>query len=118
MTTTDDEMSFEKMMAEIKAEKAARAADMPSENDALQVAFRASARLADLGWRRGIYCPKDGTVFEVCNPGRSTGIFRAHYDGTWPTGRLWVHDAGDLWPSQPHGHLWRPLTTEPLETKR
>lgn len=106
-------MSFDEMMAEIKAKKTARATEMPSESDALQVAWRATTRLKELGWQPGIYCPKDGTVFEVCAPGDSTGIFRAHYDGTWPEGVLWVHDDGDLWPSQPHGHLWRPLTSEP-----
>lgn len=31
----------------------------------------------------------------------STGIHPAHYDGEWPDGRWWVHDAHDLWPGDP-----------------
>lgn len=60
------------------------------------------------GWREIIYCPKDGTVFEVLEAG-STGIHKCHYAGEWPTGIWWTHDSGDLWPSRPI--LFRPIAT-------
>lgn len=47
-----------------------------------------------------IYCPKDGSTFEIIEVG-STGIFRAHYHGEWPTGGWLAEDGGDLWPSHP-----------------
>ena len=53
-----------------------------------------------LGWNDAIYCPKDGSLFLVIEPG-STGRHVAHYDGEWPKGTWWVHEAGDLWPSRP-----------------
>lgn len=80
--------------------KAKREADMPTERDAINVMFEAWQRLKELGWNEAIYCPKDGSSFDVIEPG-STGIFRAHYTGKWPTGSWWLEDHGDLWPSQP-----------------
>lgn len=47
-----------------------------------------------------VYCPKDGTVFDAIEVG-STGIHPCHYDGEWPHGSWWTHEAGDLWPSRP-----------------
>jgi len=63
-----------------------------------------------------IYCPKDGTTFNVLEAG-STGIFVAHYEGEWPTGSWWIHDEeyGDLSPSRPI--LFKPLTAAPQTGK-
>lgn len=80
--------------------KAKRAADMPTERDALEAMHAAFTRLQELGWRDAVYCPKDGTLFLSIEAG-STGIHDTHYEGTWPKGSWWVHDAGDLWPSRP-----------------
>lgn len=77
-----------------------RAEKMPDDAAALRVMQDGFQRLRDLGWREAIYCPKDGSVFEVIEAG-STGIFDCHYDGEWPNGKWWVHDNGDLWPSRP-----------------
>lgn len=88
------------------AEKAKRAADMPDAKAALRQMMDAYLRLKELGWREAIYCPKDGTVFEAIEPG-STGIFRTHYAGDWPTGGWWAEDGGDLWPASPC--LFRPI---------
>lgn len=77
-----------------------RVARMPDEKTALQHLHDAYTRLRDMGWRDAIYCPKDGSTFEIIEVG-STGIHRAHYSGEWPTGSWWAEDAGDLWPSRP-----------------
>ncbi len=77
-----------------------RVARMPDEKSALQALHDAYTRLKDMGWRDAIYCPKDGSTFEIIEVG-STGIFRAHYHGEWPTGGWLAEDGGDLWPSHP-----------------
>lgn len=82
-----------------------RAALMPDQQSAINMLFDAYDRLRELGWKDAIYCPKDGTHFQVIEAG-STGIFDANYIGKWPDG-YWMHyyddDAG---PSHPL--LWRP----------
>ena len=88
---------------------AARAALMPTEQDAIKLMFEAFTRLKDLGWREAIYCPKDGTEFDAIEPG-STGIHATHYSGEWPDGGWWVSAQGDLWPSRPV--LYRPTEAE------
>lgn len=87
-------------MALVNAQRAKREADMPTEKDALSVMHLAHIRLRELGWSDAIYCPKDGSRFEVIEAG-STGVFTCHYSGTWPEGSWWIEDAGDLWPSRP-----------------
>lgn len=68
--------------------------------------FKQYQSLKALGWSEAMYCPKDGTPFLAIDAG-STGVFVCHYDGEWPKGVYWIHDAGDLWPSNPI--LWKPL---------
>lgn len=90
----------ETIMAACDAKQAKRAADMPDEAAALNVMHDGYTRLRELGWRKAIYCPKDGTPFQSIEAG-STGVFRTHYTGEWPTGSWWVEDDGDLWPARP-----------------
>lgn len=73
---------------------------IPTEQAAIHLFFQAWQRLKDFGWREAMYCPKDGTAFDVIEAG-STGIHDCQYQGQWPDGRFWVADAGDLWPSDP-----------------
>lgn len=74
---------------------------MPDERTAINLFTDAFHRLKKFGWNDAIYCPKDGTVFEIIEPG-SSGIHRCHYQGEWPKGSWWVHcDDGDLAPSRP-----------------
>jgi hypothetical protein len=89
-------------------EKAARARDMPTEQDALKAMFRAYQRLKELGWREAMYCPKDGTHFDAIEAG-STGIHDCNYQGEWPTGSWWIYD-DDVWPSSPILFRERPHT--------
>lgn len=88
------------LLASVDAAKAQRAEEMPDEAAALQVLFRAYQRLQELGFSDAIYCPKDGTVFDVIEAG-STGIHDCTYEGEWPRGRWWVLADGDMWPSRP-----------------
>ncbi len=90
----------EKIWAEAEAAEAKRAVDMPTEQDAIRVMLSAYHRLTKLGWRDAIYCPKDGSTFDVIEAG-SGGIHECHYQGEWPKGTWWVSDGGDLWPSRP-----------------
>lgn len=84
----------------IEEGKQARAEQMPTDYDCLRLLGQVYQRLQELGWKNSIYCPKDGTVFEIIEAGR-VGIHDCHYTGEWPNGSWWVHDAGDLFPSRP-----------------
>lgn len=91
----------ETIIAKIDADKKDRAERMPTEEAALRLMMDAWVRLKELGWREASYCPKDGTVFEVIEPG-STGIHLCRYDGDWPDGTWWILDEdGDEYPSHP-----------------
>lgn len=79
--------------------RAKREALMPDEKTALQLFFDAWLRLKDFGWSEAVYCPKDGSHFQVIEAG-STGIHDCSYSGEWPKGSWWVYD-GDVWPSRP-----------------
>ena len=68
-----------------KEARARRAQTMPDEQSALNVLMDAYTRLKELGWREIIYCPKDGTHFDVIEAD-STGVFDCYYDGEWPHG--------------------------------
>lgn len=85
---------------EAEGRKKARAIKMPDEEVALKVMFEAYLRLKELGFNDAMYCPKDGTPFNLIEAG-SVGIHVGHYLGDWPTGGYLVHDGGDLWPSHP-----------------
>lgn len=82
-----------------EAAKADRIARMPDERGAIRAMADAHQRLRELGWNDPIYCPKDGSHFQVIEAG-STGIHDCAYQGEWPKGSWWVYD-GDVWPSRP-----------------
>lgn len=88
------------LMARIEADEERRKATMPDEAAAINALFDAWQRLQDFGWRDCMYCPKDGSVFDVIEAG-STGIFRCTYDKKPATGTFWVQDLSDLCPSHP-----------------
>jgi len=91
-----------------KQQEQKRAEDMPTEQDAIRQMRDAHQRLKELGWRDAIYCPKDGSVFEVLEAG-SSGIHDCFYTGKWPDGTWWIPAEGDLWPSRPI--LFRPKSS-------
>ena len=75
----------------IKERDAEREARMPDYRAALHQASVAKERLTKLGWREGIYCPKDGTEFALIEWG-STGVHCGHYMGDWPEGDIYCGD--------------------------
>lgn len=95
--TADD---AEKIWRESEQRTADRAAKLPDEKIAIGAMFEAFDRLRELGWREAIYCPKDGSKFQVIEPG-STGVFTGWYDGPWPDGKWWSSDGTDIYPSRP-----------------
>lgn len=98
--------------AQAKAE-----ADFPDEQTALREISRAMQRLRDFRWRDGIYCPKDGSEFEVIEAG-STGIFRCRYDGEWPDGMWMTFADGDVYPSSRPPLMYRHLPEAQAEYDR
>ena len=96
--------SYAEVMAECERRDAVRAAAMPTTVDALTHAFDARERLRSLGWREGIYCPKDGTWFAIVELG-STGVHSAYYFGKWPDGNIY---SGDFF-VPPHAVMWKPI---------
>ena len=97
----------DEMLRQVEADDARRKKLMPDEEAARRMFFDAWLRLKDFGWREAVYCPKDGSTFQVIEPG-STGAHNCHYEGEWPKGSWWVHcDDGDMGPSRPA--LFRPL---------
>lgn len=90
----------------VDAATTGRATLMPTQDDAILMLFHAHMRLKERGWREAIYCPKDGTEFQMIEPG-STGIFTGAYQGEWPKGSWWLYDGGDIWPAHPV--LFRPF---------
>lgn len=76
--------------------KRQRAADMPTDQDAVNALWRARYRLEELGWKDTRYA-KDGTEAQIIELG-SAGIHFGRKDGDcW-----WIADkGGDLWPSRP-----------------
>ena len=93
----------EALMASIDAAKQRRAELMPTEQDAARMMWEAYHRLEELGWRNATYCPRDGRTLLFIEAG-SSGIHEGHCDDADRAHRrptVWLHDAGDLWPSQP-----------------
>jgi hypothetical protein len=84
-----------------------RSADlMPDEQAALRVLYMAWERLKYFGWNDPVYCPKDGTEFEVIELG-STGVFSGRYVGTWPDGMWEVMDDRDVYPTSRQPAMFR-----------
>lgn len=95
-----DDKVLSELFESIKDDNRLRAEEMPTEQDALNVMMRAFLRLKDLGFDDAKHCPFGGSVFEAIEMG-STAIHDCSYSGEWPNGTFWVHDGGDLWPSNP-----------------
>lgn len=100
--THDTPMSIDKRIKrthEALNDARQRSADlMPDEQSALRVLYMAWERLKDFGWREPMYCPKDGTTFDVIELG-STGVFTGRYVGEWPDGMYETMDDRDVYPS-------------------
>lgn len=95
-----DNSEIEKLFARIDAADKKRKESMPDQESALKQMFEAYLRLKELGWKDAIYCPKDGSMFDVIEAG-STGIFECNYTGEWPNGHWNVYTDGDMYSSRP-----------------
>jgi hypothetical protein len=100
-----------------EAAQAKSEADFPDEQTALREISRAMQRLRDFRWRDGIYCPKDGSEFEIIEAG-STGVFRCRYDGEWPDGMWLTFADGDVYPSSRPPLMFRLLPEAQAEYDR
>jgi len=100
-----------------EAAQAKAETDFPDQQSALREISRAVQRLRDFGWREGIYCPKDGSEFEVIEAG-STGVFRCRYDGQWPDGMWLTFDDRDVYPSSRPPLMFRLLPEAQAEHDR
>jgi hypothetical protein len=98
----------EALFASVDAEKAARAAKYPTEQDALRGQWEAHYRLRELGWREACYAPCDGRALQLIEV-FSTGIFEGYRDDKR---RFWIADGGDLWPSTPVLYREKPRGTD------
>ena len=99
----------EEILFEAETDRRLRLADMPTEQDAINTLFSAYQRLKELGWRDGIYMPKDGTKVSVIQVG-STGIFDCSYVVEWADGYFYTYDGSDVYPSQSVPPLFKPKT--------
>jgi hypothetical protein len=98
-----------RILADAQEAKNARAAEMQTEQDAINAIHRAYSRLKDLGWRDGMYMPKDGTKVTVIQVG-STGQFDCAYVGEWSDGFFYLYDSGDVYPTRSVPPLFKPKT--------
>lgn len=90
------------LVALANQQKAKRAADMPTVDDALNTLNEAYTRLKELGWNDACYAPYSGKL-EFIEAG-SSGIHKGScFKAKWATGNrgFWIYGEGDLWPSRP-----------------
>lgn len=103
----DDEPNLRAMWAE--ADKRAKDWREIGEVKLLQQMLNAFDGLRSIGWREGVYAPKDGTRFLSIEAG-STGVFVCYWwdnDRMKEGGRFWSEAHGDLWSVNPI--LWKPM---------
>lgn len=95
-----EETDYAEIQDAIARTLAVRAAKMPTDQAAIEQLNEAYRRLQDLGWKEAIYCPKDGSDFDVVEAG-STGIHPCFYMGKWPEGSFMIASHGDVYHSRP-----------------
>lgn len=66
----------------IEKATAERAVRLPDAHACLAAMSSASSRMKELGWRESTYCPRDGSLFAVCEIG-STGMWTANFSGEY-----------------------------------
>ena len=84
------------LWAAVEAAKAERAADMPTDQDAVNALWNAQQRLKELGWQDPTYAhklKKDGVVSQLIELG-SSGVHEGYYHSV---------NGHDVWWSGPEG---------------
>lgn len=96
MSEPIDKQFAEDLWAQAQAAARTRAANMPTEQSAIDAMFNAWYRLKELGWTEAMYMPCDGSKFHSIEPG-STGI---HVTWRDDKRRFWCWDE-DVYPASP-----------------
>lgn len=84
------------LLREAEAQKAARAKQLPTEQDCIRMMVQCRLRLIELGWRSGEYAPKDGTCFVGINAGWAGPAEYQHLGSGF-----FIAEGGDWWPAPP-----------------
>lgn len=84
------------LLREADQQKAARAEQLPTEQDCIRMMVQCRQRLLELGWRSGEYAPKDGTAFVGINAG-FIGPAEFQHLGSG----FFIAEGGDWWPAPP-----------------
>lgn len=83
------------LLREAQDQKAARAAQLPTEQDCIRMMVQCRLRLLDLGWTSGEYAPKNRPI-EGVNAGWSGPGEYQHLGAGW-----FIAENGDWWPAPP-----------------
>lgn len=82
------------ILREAEEQKAARAEQLPTEQDCIRMMVQCRLRLLDLGWRDGMFAPREGE-FEGINAGYRGPVICQHLG----SGGFFTADGGDWWPT-------------------
>lgn len=94
------------LLRDAETQKAARAKQLPTEQDCIRMMVQCRLRLIELGWREGEYAPRDGSEFTAINAGFRGPVTCIHLGSGYFTA-----DGGDWWPS-PRPIVYRAQTKE------
>lgn len=86
-------IAIHQILREAEEQKAERAEQLPTEQDCIRMMVQCRLRLIDLGWREGMFAPRDGTEFEAINAGYRGPTICTHLGSGF-----FVADGGDWWP--------------------
>ena len=89
-------VNVHELLREAEAQKAARAEQLPTEQDCIRMMVQCRLRLIELGWRSGEYAPKDGTGFVGINAGWAGPAEYQHLGSGF-----FIAEGGDWWPAPP-----------------
>ena len=103
------EIDVHEILRRAEEQKELRAEQLPDHQECIRLMIQIRLRLEEIGWKSGIYAPKDGSRFEAIVAG---------YGGPskclWLGSGFFIEDKGDLWPVEPF--MWRaqpPATIAP-----
>jgi hypothetical protein len=83
------------ILRKAEEQEAARAEQLPTEQDCIRMMIQCRLRLMELGWRSGELAPKDGTNFTGINAGFTGPAEYTHLGA----GGFFIAEAGDWWPA-------------------
>lgn len=93
MTNDTTHVDVHALLRDGEAQKAARAEQLPTEQDCIRMMVQCRLRLLDLGWKSGEYASKDKKI-EGINPGFTGPAEYQHLGSGW-----FIAGRGDWWPA-------------------